>query len=65
MNPTTTDMPRGKTAQEIMDCYLQQMAENHAIKIDTNFWSVIRELVEFQQMQSTPPHTASMRRCKV
>ena len=57
--------------ENIIDKYINQMAENHAVKIDKNFWLVvkqkpkwmpsflyklvIKELVEFQEHRITPP----------
>ena len=56
----------------IIEKYTSQMAENHARKIDDNFWlvvkqkpkwmpsflyrAVIKELVEFQEHRTPQPH---------
>jgi len=59
----------GHTEETIIEKYRRQMAENHAKKIDDNFWlvvkqkpkwmpsflyrAVIKELIEFQQHNFT------------
>jgi len=63
-----TSHPNVRTTQEVMDSYVEQMAENHARMLDKNFWlvvkqkprwmpaflykAVIKELVEFQEHRS-------------